>query len=453
MKNVRKRSIAICGGAFGDEGKGRLVDSFVNSYAEAGPTIIYRDNGGSNAGHTVEFGKTRVALHQLPSGVFFKTAVVVLGKGMVLHPADLLLEMKEVEEAVGGAIPAKIVIDEMAALALDTHRAYETVLKQWKSGQYSGSTGRGISPAYADIIYRHPLRMRDLAKFDVEAIEKHYDLYAGLAKGLGQDINKVEVATLSGEVITIGSKKEFLANLKSQSKLLKKYVADVSELIKEGWEDEKTAFVFEKAQAIGLDSRWGVYPDVTASDTTIDGIYSSTEGVVSPEQIEYSIGVIKATYTSSVGSRKLPTEMPEAEAHRIREDANEYGATTGRPRGIVYLDIPMLRYFARVGKLSHLALTHMDVVYPGEKIKVCTGYLVNGKAAIYRPDQEYLLKVKPVYTELDSWDAEKLKKAKTREELPKNAQIFLEFIETEFQLPVMMITTGPERGAELMLSE
>lgn len=449
---VRKSSLAICGGAFGDEGKGRVVDSFVSSYSQQGPMVIYRDNGGANAGHTVEFDDVRIALHQLPSGVFFNNATVVLGKGMVLHPGDLLTEISQVKSAVDGKIPAKMKIDEMAVLSLDTHRAFEGVLKDWQQGQH-GSTGRGISPAYADVLLRHPIRMRDLAAFNQEKFADHYDLYSALIEGLGREISQVKVPTLVGDEIAVGAKTDFIERLKEQANQLEKYIVDVTNLITEAWQDQQTRFIFEKAQAVGLDRRWGVYPDVTASDTTSAGIFASTEGVVDPTELEINAGVLKATYMSSVGVRQLPAPMPEKLAKKIRQDANEFGATTGRPRDILYFDLPAQKYFAKAGRFTHLILTHMDIVYPDESVKICTGYSLNGQPVDYRPDQEFLLKVEPEFKEFAPWKVTDLKSAKDRASLPENARTFIEFLETEFQLPVLMITTGPERGAELLLSD
>jgi adenylosuccinate synthase len=446
----RKNSFAFCGGVYGDEGKGRIVDQYVSDYRSKGPVVVYRDNGGSNAGHTVEFADPkdptrshRIALHQLPSGVLFKEAVVVLGKGMVLHPGDLLSEFEEVIKAAG-KIQAKVKIDEMAVLTLDTHRAFEAVLKDWQSGG-KGSTGRGISPAYADVLLRHPLRMRDLATFDKKVLTKHYQMYEAFVKGLGRELAEVEVPTLEGKVRKVGSLKSFLSTLKKQAEQLRTHVEDVGPFLRRSWGDKKTTFIFEKSQAIGLDPRWGVYPDVTASDTTFDGIFSATEGIIDPDEIGVRAAVIKATYMSSVGIRVLPTMMEEALAHRIREDAHEYGATTKRPRDIAYLDLPALRYFIKVGRVTHLALTHMDIVYPDVPVKICIAYKKNGKEVGYRPDQEYLNQVKPVYTTLPTWDQMAVQQAKTRAQLPKEARQFLKYLEKEIGVPVLLITTGPKR--------
>ncbi len=445
MNSKRPKSYAICGGAFGDEGKGRIVDMLVHDLSKDGEVIVYRDNGGANAGHTVEFANgQRVSFHQLPSGIFIKGATVVLGKEMVIHPGDLLAELEQIREVTVTKDRAEIRIDELATLALDTHRAFETVLKAWQSGG-KGSTGRGIAPAYADVLLRHPLRMRDIITFNAEKVARHYEMYAALTKGLGQELATVMVSTLTGEKLAVGSQDEFITRLKMQAEKLKPLTSDLHEWLTEKWQDLKCSFVFEKAQAVGLDVRWGVYPDVTASDTTFAGILSATEGVIDPERIEMKAGVIKATYMSSVGTRKLPSMMESQLADRIRQDAHEYGATTKRPRDIAYLDIPALQFFCKMGKINTLILTHMDISYSDQPIKICTEYLRAKKKVEYRPDQEFLDTVTPIYKELPSWDMKKLTQAKTFEALPKEAKDFLRFIEKTIGVPVSMITTGPRR--------
>lgn len=448
---IRKHSYAICGGAFGDEGKGRIVDMLVADLVKRGPVVVYRDNGGANAGHTVEFPTgERVAFHQLPSGVFVKGAVVVLGKEMVIHPGDLIEEFEQVGRISVTTDRATIKIDELTFLSLDTHRAYESVLKQWQDGG-KGSTGRGIAPAYADVLLRHPLRMRDLANFDTAKISKHYDLYAALVKGLGQNLATIEVPRLSGKTETVGTKATFLKRLQRQAEKLAPIIQDIQPWLAKHWADKKTSFVFEKAQAVGLDFRWGVYPDVTASDTTFDGIFSASQGVIDPDQFAVRAGVIKATYMSSVGSRRLPTLMEEPLATQIRQDADEYGATTKRPRDIAYLDLPAVRFFVRVGRISELMLTHMDISYPDVPVKICVAYKQGSKTVAYRPDQQFLDTVKPVYVELDSWDVAKLAKAKKKADLPKEAKVFLKFLTKEIGVPISLITTGPQRKQRVVL--
>lgn len=442
---IRKHSYAICGGAYGDEGKGRIVDMLVFDLAKRGPVVVYRDNGGANAGHTVEFANgERIAFHLLPSGVFIKGATVVLGKEMVIHPEDLLEELQQIKAVTVTKDRATVKIDELALLSLDTHRAFESVLKEWQSGG-KGSTGRGIAPAYADVLLRHPLRMRDIVEFDEKKISSHYEMYSSLIEGLGQKMAKVSVPRLTGKPVLVGSKASFIKTLREQGEKLAPYTSDLGDWLSKRWEDKKWGFVFEKAQAVGLDFRWGVYPDVTASDTTFEGIFSATEGLVDPASIAVRAGVIKATYMSSVGSRKLPTLMEEPLSNQIRLDAHEYGATTKRPRDIAYLDLPAIRYFCKVGRIQELMLTHMDISYPEVPVKVCIGYKQGSKSVSFRPDQEFLNTVKPVYTEFESWDTALLRKAKTKQTLPKEARAFLKFIEKEIGVPITLITTGAKR--------
>lgn len=452
MNKVRAKSYGICGGAFGDEGKGRIVDNLVNDLSKKYEVIVYRDNGGANAGHTVEFDGQRIALHQLPSGVFIKGATVVLGKEMVLDPGDLLTELAAVNQIKKAKDRAAIKIDELAVLSLSTHRAYETVLKNWQSGS-KGSTGRGISPAYADVLLRHPLRMRDLLAADSKKLEAHYDMYDALIKGLGQKLAAVKVVTVTGDFRLVGSKRQFIKTLREQVEQLCPYIGDLRAWLAGKWQDKKCAFVFEKAQGLGLDYRWGLYPDVTASDTTFAGIFSATEGVIDPDQLQMRAGVIKATYMSSVGARVLPTLITGDLAEKIRVDAHEYGATTKRPRDVAFLDLPALKFFAKVGRLNALILTHMDIVYPDQPVKVCVKYTKHGKTVNYHPDQSFLDEVKPVYKELAPWDTKQLVKAKTAAQLPIEAQKFLQFISQEIGVPVVMITTGPQRNQGLVLDK
>lgn len=448
---TRPRSYAFCGGAFGDEGKGRIVDEYVSELARQGRVVVYRDNGGANAGHTVTLPDgQKIALHQLPSGVFCDQATVVLGKGMVIHPNDLLLEFKEVERLRDHYPLAKIMIDEMAVLSLDTHRAFEAALKQWEEGG-KGSTGRGISPAYMDVLLRHPVRMRDLAHFNQLKLEKHYRLYEALVEGLGGNLAEMAVPSLSGKDQVVGELSDFIQRLKRQAKKLKPYCSDVSGFITETWRDHNVGYVFEKAQAIGLDARWGVYPDITASDTTFEGIHAATEGVVDPLEIETKAAVIKATYMSSVGTRVLPTMMQDEVAHRIREDAHEYGATTRRPRDIAYLDLPALRFYAQVGRINAFVLTHMDISYLDQPVKICTDYQLNGQPVAYRPDQEFLSQVIPVYTELEPWDGQALAKVTAAAQIPAAAKKFLSFMSEKLGSEIIIITTGPQRDQSIRL--
>ena len=222
-------------------------------------------------------------------------------------------------------------------------------------------------------------------------------------------------------------------------------VINSTDFLKENWENKKVAFVFEKAMAIGLDARWGVYPDITASDTTFEGIRFSSEGIIDPDQIEKRVIVLKGTYMSSVGSRKIPTLMNNELAEKIRLDCKEFGATTGRVRDIAYIDLPAIKFYKKVSRPNYLIQTHVDVTYPMTPIKICVAYKIKGKKVDYRPDQEFLNKVTPKYIEMPSWNGEKVREAKNFNELPKNARDFLNYISDELELPLLAVSTGPGR--------
>ena len=447
-EGVRPNSIAVEGGAFGDEGKGRVVDEVCAMLiSQHGEGVVYRWNGGANAGHTVVVEGQRLALHQLPSGVLFEGATVVLGKGMVIHPGDLLAEIDEVV-ALAGRMPSTLRVDEMAVLSLDTHRALEAMLKQWAEGGL-GATGRGISPAYADVLFRHPVRVRDLIADGWRAVMgRHYDLYTALISGLSGDLAVQEVPTLRGASIAVGSKAAFFDRLGAQREKLLPFMGDVYTFLRDKWQNKVIPFVFEGAQAVGLDPRYGVYPDVSSSDPTFGGIMPSTEGIVLAGQIAVRLTTIKATYTSSVGTRRLPTAMDEGLAHRIREDAHEYGATTKRPRDIVHIDLPCLRFFVQVSGATHLVLTHLDVAYEDVPVKVCTHYLdAAGNMAGYRPDQTYLDTVTPQYIDLPSWDGVAVQNARELAALPQTARQYIAFLSRALGVTTLFGTTGPQRDA------
>lgn len=455
-KGRRPNSVAVIGAFFGDEGKGRITDELADYFLNKKKfkhIILYRDNGGANAGHTISYNGKKISLHQIGSGILHKGCYVVLGKGMVIHPTDLLEEITEIKEIFGfKKLPAELMIDQMATLSLDTHRAYEYALKNIQSESLGSgaSTNRGISPAYADILFRFPLTLRDLYKRNwKEAFSEHYNRYNKLIKGLGFEMKNMEIQRYKSRRYKVGSKNKFLKDLEKSRKLLKSYVKDVYDFVKKNWESD-TPFIFEKAQAIGLDLRWGVYPDISASNCCLDGITYSTEGIIDFNDISARLGIIKSTYSSSVGKRIIPTLMSGKLVNRIREDANEYGSTTKRPRDILYTDLVMLKYFCKVSSIEELVFTHMDIVYD-EPVKVCTKYKKDGKYVEYRPDQEYLKDIEPVYKEFKPWDSKKIREIKNENELDSNINKFMDYISTYTETKPVMITYGPERNQTLII--
>lgn len=454
-KGRRANSVAVIGALFGDEGKGRITDELTDYFLNKKgfkKIVVYRDNGGANAGHTISMNGKKIGLHQIGSGILHKGCTVILGKGMVIHPSDLLEEIKEIKTVFElKELPAELLIDEMAVLSLDTHRALESAFKQGKSNTLGShaATGRGISPAYADVVYRFPLRMRDLFKSNwKEIFIDHYDRYSDWIRGMGMDLDSMVIQRYKGKEYKIGNINQFINDLDSIRELIRPYVKDVYDTVSKHWKSD-TPFIFEKSQAIGLDMRWGVYPDVSASNCCIDGITYSTGGIINAKDISARYGVIKSTYMSSVGKRKIPTFMEEELASTLREDAHEYGTTTGRPRDIAYMDLVMLEYFCRVGGIEELVFTHMDIVYD-VGVKVCVGYKKDGKVVPYRPDQEYLSDVRAIYKKFKPWKRE-FNSFGDYSKLSKEIHTFINYLSKKSNTKPVMLTYGPDRHDTLVI--
>jgi len=454
-------SVAVLGLQFGDEGKGRVVDNKIQELIKKGCKKIYviRTQGGSNAGHTVEKGDVRIGLHQLPSGIFYREVIEVLESGMVIHPEDLLTEI-ELAESVAGSLKSRIILSEDAMLCTDLQRAIE-VLNKKLTGNYTGGTGRGIGPTAAEFYERTGLTIINLLDKNWKTIltkkYKEIDLrFKAYNEKLSQitvpDFRKTKAQNIAVHR-TVGSLNVFLERLDSTRKKLiqRKIVADTFFLMQKVYSDKKAGVVFEMAQAIGLDPWFGTRPDKTSTPTSIFGIKYGTRYWKESDVLE-TIGIIKGIYMSSVGSRTMPTEVNNNWAKWIRESANEYGTTTRRPRDVCYLDLPLLKYNLRMSGVKSIAITHLDICRKKEKIKVCTGYKLNGKSIGYKPDEEFLKKVRPVYKELPSWDIKEVSGITDYKKLPQEAKGFIKFIEQETGFPVVTATTGPKREDIIQIS-
>ena len=468
---ARKNTIAILGVALGDEGKGRIVDNKVKSLLKkpgVKKVFVVRYQGGNNAGHTVEKGSIKLALHLIPSGVMYKKAFCVMDRGMVIHVEDLQTEVNYVEEKVG-SLRGRLFLSDNATLATDLERA-EEILNREKTGKAKGGTGRGIGPAYAHSLDRLGLKIYDLLKENwEETFSTYYNRYEKEFQAFNTKLKSIEIPDFRKTITTgrdtkrtVGSKEEFLERLKkSRSWLLNKnIVCNTFLLYKTLFYSLSVAFVFEGAQAAGLDRELGTHPDVTASNTTGYGILGGT-GFWRLQDIEERIGVFKATYTSSVGERRMPThidlpkdlkDLPQDLSSDqkwgafVREFAHEYGTTTGRPRDITYLDLSFLTYNAVVSGVEMLAGTHLDVAKENNPIKVCTHYTnVKGELVPYQPGLRHQEGIIPQYIELPGWDGKKCLKAKSMKQLPINALRFLSFIQARTGFPIVMATTGAKR--------
>lgn len=470
-KDARQNTYAIVGGALGDEGKGRFVDNCIDEALDRNNidrAYIVRFQGGNNSGHTVENNGRSLKLHLLPSGVFYPNAIGVIDNGVVVHPEDLATEIAYVENEIG-RITERLILSENAILATDLERAEEKLnnIRAEKSG---GGTGRGIGPAYAHHLDRRGLIMRELLKKDWrETLSDQYDNYAKDFHGNGLSLQDTLVPDFAETLATgkdskrkVGNKWEFLERMaEARQQILDIEIAkNTLPIHHEIYARKSAAVVFEGAQAVGLDAWLGTRPDVTASNTRVYGVSDGT-GFWKKEDIEQTTAVIKVPYTSSVGSRRMPThvELPQnldglpedATAEQqwaawVRKEAHEYGTTTGRPRDINHLDLSMLTHNLHMSGVDTVAVTHLDVARGKDEIKISTHYTDGQEnVVIYQPDLERLKEVVPTYISLPGWEGKDAQNAKTKTELPENALLFLSFLQDRLGYPIIAATTGPAR--------
>lgn len=474
----RPNTVAIVGAAFGDEGKGRFVDNYIETLLKK-PKVdnvyVVRFQGGNNAGHTIEKGGIKLALHVVPSYVLYEQALGIMDRGMTIHPEDLKTEVGYVEEKAA-SLKDRLFLSNDALLCTDIERAEES-LNRIKDEKAKGGTGRGISAVYAHYYEKTGLKIANLLADDWrERLDRYYQRKEKEFAAFDVSLAEMEVPDFAGTVKmgkpmlrTVGKKKEFLERVASARAwiLKRKFTTNTFHLHQRTAKDLANAFLFEGAQGAGLDAWLGTIPDVTASNTSV---YAVREGTAywKAEMIENRIGIFKATYTSSVGARRMPTHIdipkdvilskvkdlsPDQKwGAYVREAAYEYGTTTGRPRDILYLDLPALSYNARMAGIEVLATTHLDIAKAETGIKVCTHYEdKKGNLLPYQPGLRYLRDAIPQYVELPSWDGAECNKAKSIQELPDHAQKFLAFLENRTGYPIVAVTTGPDRKNLLTL--
>lgn len=463
----RPNTIAIVGVALGDEGKGRIVDNKIEELLKKKSITrvsVIRFQGGNNAGHTVEKEGTKLALHLIPSFVFHEKAQGIMDRGMVVHVEDLLTEMHYVENVVG-TLTNRLHLSDDAILCTDLERAEEFLNGYLQEGS-KGGTGRGIGPSYAHHYDKTGLRIADLLQDDwSDQCAKRYTQYEKIFNAFGLALSDTDVPDFSTTVKEkkasrrkLGTKKEFLERLRDSREqiLARNIVTNTFPLHITLARDSASAIVFEGAQAAGLDSWTGTRPDVTSSNTTAYGVREGT-GFWRLQDIEERIGIIKLPYTSSVGARRMPTHIDLQKNVRpttsdqvwgqwVREEAFEYGTTTGRPRDINFLDLPFIAYNIKMSGIETLMSTHLDICKEDDSIKICTHYTdAKGNTVPYQPGLRYLSKLKPHYIEVPGWDGKSCQNARSAEELPVHALKFLSLMQQILQTPVVATTTGPSR--------
>jgi adenylosuccinate synthase len=415
----------VVGAQWGDEGKGKIVD-LLTPFAE----VVVRYAGGANAGHTLVVRGEKIVLHLVPSGILHAGQECIVGQGCVVD-AGTLLEEIDLLEVRGISTKGRLFVADRAHVVLPHHRLIDALREQ--ADPKIGTTKRGIGPAYEDKVGRVGVRVGDLIRPGLEA---------KVAANLASWSPRIEA--LGG---TTPSASEITASLLAQAERLRPYVADGAR--RAGDAIERGAKVLlEGAQGTMLDIDYGTYPFVTSSSATSGG--ACTGGGVAPTRIERVIGICKA-YATRVGGGPFPTEMHGEAGEALRQAGAEFGATTGRPRRCGWLDLPALRFAARVNGMTSIAMTKLDVLTGMPELQLATGYRLDGEV-IDEPPFEGLERVEPIYETHAGW-TEDVTHCRTLEALPANARKYLARIEELVGCPIGIVSVGPDREQTIGLTE
>ena len=419
---------AIVGINWGDEGKGRMVDYFAGRF-----DVVVRYQGGNNAGHTVinEYGK--FALNLLPSGIFHKNAVNLLGAGVVIDLKHIHEEIGRLRDKGVTITPANLKISDRAMMVLPIHPAQDKWEEQRLGQDHFGSTLRGISPIYGDKYMKKAIMMGDLKHPD--ALKKHLKRLIDwkndtIVQGYGQP--KIDF-------------EETLQWIHTWGDALIPYLCDAGELLQEALDGGKSV-MFEAQLGALRDIQYGIYP-FTSSSSPLAAEAPVGCGLPSMK-VDEVIGVTKA-YSTCVGEGPFVGELKGEAADALREAGAEYGAATGRPRRVAWMDIVATRYGTKLQGATQLALTKMDVLSYLDKIPVCVGYSLNGEIIRRFPYTPDLYDCEPVYEVLPGWKCD-ISSARRWEDLPREARDYVEFIEKQVECPICYVSVGAEREALIL---
>ncbi|WP_238886531.1 adenylosuccinate synthase [Clostridium sp. YIM B02551] len=417
-------AFVVLGAQWGDEGKGKMTD-----YLAEEADVVVRFQGGNNAGHTVVVGDKEYKLHLIPSGILYDDKLNVIANGVVVDPVALFEEIDYLEGLGVKVTPEKLAISDRAHLIMPYHKVLDKLKEKARGKNDIGTTGKGIGPCYTDKYERSGIRICDLLHEDVFK-EK-------LAENLNLK-NPYITKVLGGEELSFDE----IYNLYSKlAERLRPFVQDTSVRVYDEIKKDKNV-LFEGAQGMLLDIDHGTYPYVTSSNTTSCGVASGVG--IGPNMIQNALGIAKA-YTTRVGKGPFPTELENETGEWIRQKGHEYGVTTGRSRRCGWLDLVILKTTVRVCGLTSLVVTKIDTLAGLDKIKMCVGYKFEDKVIDYFPASlEDLAKCEPVYEEFDGWD-ESIEEARSYDELPENAKIYLRRIEEITGVKIDIVSVGPKR--------
>lgn len=419
---------AIVGINWGDEGKGRMVDLLTQNY-----DVVVRYQGGGNAGHTVINEHGKFALHLLPSGIFREGVVNILGNGVALDPENLWNEMQDVMEKGVSLTPENLKISDRASLLLPWHRDLDELEEMRLKDKKYGSTKQGIAPFYSDKYQKKTVLAGEL--FYPEELKAHL---ADLAEWKNLTLTEVYAAKPYTEEML----DEWISDYCEK---IKPYVCDTGAFLKEAQASGKS-ILFEAQLGSLRDLDYGIHPYTTSSNTT--AAYAPIGSGLPSAKINDVVGVVKA-YSTCVGEGPFVCEMFGDEAEELRKAGFEYGAKTGRPRRVGPIDIPATKYGVEVQAATEIALTKLDVLSYMDKIPVCTHYLVGGEKTDRFPFPVALNNAKPVVEYFDGWKCD-VSSVRTWEELPKQAQEYVTFIEKAIGCPITYVSVGPERDSIIL---
>ena len=419
------KNCAIVGINWGDEGKGRMVDLLTESY-----DVVVRYQGGGNAGHTVinEYGK--FALHLLPSGIFRKGVVNVLGNGVALDPENLWVEMQEVSAKGVAITPENLKISDRASLLLPWHRELDALEEARLADKKYGSTKQGIAPFYSD-------------KYQKKTILAGELLYPEHLKAHLKDLLEWKNLTLTkvygADPVAMAALENWLNDYCEK---IKPFICDTGAFLRQAQSGGKQ-ILFEAQLGALRDLDCGIYPYTTSSNTL--AAYAPVGSGLPSAHIDEVVGVVKA-YSTCVGEGPFVCELFGEEAEKLREAGSEYGAKTGRPRRVGPIDLVATRYGVQVQGATNIALTKLDVLSYMEKIPVCVRYLLDGKETDDFPFPTLLDGAKPVMEYMPGWNRD-ISGVRNWEDLPKEARDYVEFVERAIGCHIGYISVGPERDS------
>lgn len=422
--------VAIIGAQWGDEGKGKIVDLL----AEKAKAVV-RFSGGDNAGHTVINPHGEFKLHIVPSGIFHRSVVCIIGNGVAINPAILLEEIDNLQKH--SVDTSKLFISDRAHLIMPYHTLFDGLEEERRGEGAIGTTRKGIGPVFADKIARLGIRTSDLLNKD--------NFRSRLAQIL-ETKNAVLTKIYNTSPLSL---EEIYQQFRSYAEQLAPFIRDTGSVIQDII-SRKQPVILEGAQGTMLDPDFGTYPYVTSSSPTASG--SCTGSGINIKQINHVIGVFKA-YTTRVGGGPMPTELKDKVGEFIRERANEYGATTGRPRRCGWFDAVAGRYSTQINGFTGIALTRLDVLDALDSIKICTGYELNGNITKDFPsDIDILGKCKPVYEELPGWRVP-ISDIRQYRQLPSQARRYIRRLEELLSCPATIISVGANRDQSIIVKQ